>query len=118
MLDVKEAVTFKLVSRRPGRDGYRSVETRVRRSPMPRRHRNRLTIRRAMGLIAATGVVLGLLVAANRDDDQGIVAVLLIASLVVVVPVHFAIEANRRDALNAGQHRPGDPDQKVSPGPV
>ncbi len=28
---------------------------------MPHRHRNRLTIRRAMGLIAATGVVLGLL---------------------------------------------------------
>ena len=85
---------------------------------MPRRHGNRLTIRRAMGLIAATDVVLGLLIAANLDDDQGVFAVLLIASLVVVVPVHSAIEANRRDALNAGQYRPGDPDQEGSPGPV
>lgn len=90
-------------------------------NPMPRRHRNRLTIRRAMGLIAVTGVILGLLVAANRGDDEGFVAACLIASLVVVVPVHFAIEANRRDArdaLNAGQHRAGDPDQEGSPGPV
>ena len=85
---------------------------------MPRRHRNRLTIHHAMVLIVVTSVILGLLVSANRDDDQGFVAVFIITSLVVVVPVHFAIEANRRDALNAGHHQAGDPDQEGSPGPV
>ena len=74
-----------------------------------------------MGLIAVTSVILVLLVSANRDDDQGFVAVFIITSLVVVVPVHLAIEANRRDAcdaLNAGHHQGGDPDQEGSPGPA
>lgn len=68
--------------------------------------RNRPTILRAMALTAVVGVILGVF-AANRHD-QDIVACLLIASLVIVVPLHLAIEGNRRDgwdtALNTLAH--------------
>jgi len=65
-----------------------------------------------MGITAVAGGILGLLVSVNRDDDQGFVALFVIASLVVVVPAHFAIEANRRDAFNTchGGHRFGQRD--------
>jgi hypothetical protein len=70
-----------------------------------------------MGLIAVTGSILGLLAATS--DDQDFIAVFLIASLVVaVLPLHLAIEGNRRDVRNAGFHREGDSDQEGSPGPV
>jgi hypothetical protein len=70
-----------------------------------------------MGLIAVTGGILGLLAANPKDQD--FIAVFLIASLVVVVlPEHWAIEGNRRDARNAGFPREGDSDQEASPGPV
>ena len=96
------------------------METRIRRSKIPC-HADTGIVSRSITrwcLIVVTSVILGLLLAGNHDDDQGFVTVFLIGSLVVVVPVHFAIEANRRDALNAGHHQAGDPDQEGSPGPV
>jgi hypothetical protein len=75
--------------------------------------RNRLTIFRAMGLIAVTGGVLSLFA---DPDDRSFVALSLIASLVLVLPVHFAIEGNRRDAFQAGHCREHARDEKGSLG--
>jgi hypothetical protein len=72
---------------------------------MTQRSKNRLTIRRAMGLIGALAVILAL-VATNRDDADA-VAFLLLASLVIVVPLHLAIEGNRRDAMIVGSRSAG-----------
>jgi hypothetical protein len=69
-----------------------------------------------MSLIAIIGIVLGLF-AANREDWDS-VAVFLLASLVIVVPVHFAIEGNRRDAVNAEVHRECGSNQEGSTRPV
>jgi hypothetical protein len=80
---------------------------------MAPRNGNRLTILRAIVLIAIVGVILGLF-AASRNDP-GMVAVLLLASLVVVVPVHFAIEGNRRDAINIKADRASHPDSQGPP---
>jgi hypothetical protein len=68
-----------------------------------------------MSLIAIIGVILGLFAA--NPNDQDFVAVFLIMSLVFVVPVHLAIEGNRRDILNARLHQSGDSDQERFPGP-
>ncbi len=83
---------------------------------MPHQQRNRLTILRAMALIAIVGIILGLFAA--NPDDQGAVAGFLIASLVIVVPLHLAIEGNRRDGIDAGLHRVAHSDQDGSPGSV
>jgi hypothetical protein len=83
---------------------------------MAQRRGNRLTILRAMVLIAIVGIILGLF-AADRDDP-GMVTVLLLASLVVVVPVHFGIEGNRRDVLNIEAGRASHPDSRGPAGAV
>ncbi len=77
---------------------------------MSHRQRNQLTILRAMSGIAILGVVLGVF-AANRHD-QDVVAAVLWASLVIIIPVHLAIEGNRRDVMNAGGERTGRSDPK------
>jgi hypothetical protein len=77
--------------------------------------KNRLTIARVMCLISVGGGISSLFV---NPDDRGIVAVLLIASLVVVLSVHFAIEGNRRDDFQAEHCREHARDEKGSPGPV
>jgi hypothetical protein len=66
-----------------------------------------------MGLVAIAGVVLGLFAAHRQDPD--VVAAFLLAALTIVVPVHFAIEANRRDGnessgRRASEHDPGGVD--------
>ena len=75
---------------------------------MPRRRGYQLTIRHAMGLVAIAGVVLGLFAAHRQDQD--VVAAFLLAALTIVVPVHFAIEANRRDAIESSGHRESETD--------
>ena len=82
---------------------------------MPHRRRNRPTILRGMVLIAVAGGILGGL-AANRADLD-VVGFFVIASLMVAVPAHLAIEANRRDAIEAGRRRAGHPDRDAPPGP-
>jgi hypothetical protein len=62
---------------------------------MIHRCRNRLTILQLMGLSAVAGGCLGLLAAYRHDAD--VIAAFMIASLVIVVPTHLAIEGNRRD---------------------
>ena len=52
----------------------------------------------AIVLIAIVGVILGLFAA--NPLDQETVAGLLLGSLVIIVPLHFAIEGNRRDAIS------------------
>jgi hypothetical protein len=84
---------------------------------MPQRHRNLLTILGAMGLIAVTGGILGLLAA--NPDDQDFTAFFLIASpLGIVLPVHLTTEGNRRDPRKPGFHRRDDSDQEDPPGSV
>jgi hypothetical protein len=75
---------------------------------MPRRRKKQLTILRAMVLVAIACIILGLFGVHRHDTD--VVGSLLLASLVIVVPVHFAIEGNRRDALEAGHCRTSEPD--------
>jgi len=50
----------------------------------------------AMAVVAMTAIILGLF--ASNPEDYQFTAVCLIAALVIVVPVHCAIEGNRRDA--------------------
>jgi hypothetical protein len=83
---------------------------------MPRQHANRLTIGRAMVLIAIVGIVLGLF-AADREHP-GTIAMLLLASLVVVIPWHLAIEGNRRDAPEVDSDRARNPDSRGPGGAV
>ena len=86
------------------------------KSLMRRRCKHRLTIRQSMALIAIAGIFLGLFAA--YPNDQVAVGCFLVAFLVVVIPVHFAIEGNRRDPIVTGFNRGGHPDQEDSPGPV
>ena len=83
---------------------------------MARRCKYRLTIRQWMALIAMAGIILGLFAA--NTNDQGAVVDFLITFLVVVIPVHFAIEGNRRDPVVTGCTRTGYPDQEDPAGPV
>ena len=83
---------------------------------MSHRHRNRLTIGRAMVLIAIVGIILGLFAAAG--EHTGFVAELLLAALVIIVPVHFGIEGNRRDALNIDADRAWYSDSRGPAGTV
>ena len=73
----------------------------------------RLTIGQVMTLVAIVAVILGLF-AASRDDP-GLVAFPLLLCLVVVVPVHFAIEGNRRDSLGIDTERASHSDSQGSP---
>ena len=73
----------------------------------------RLTIGQVMTLVAIVAVILGLF-AANRDDP-GLVAFPLLLCLVVVVPVHFAIEGNRRDSLGIDTERASLSDSQGPP---
>jgi hypothetical protein len=75
---------------------------------MPLRHGYELTIRHGMGLVAIAGVVLGLFAAHGQDQD--VVAAFLLAALTIVVPIHFAIEGNRRDGIALSDHRESEPD--------
>jgi hypothetical protein len=61
-----------------------------------------------MGLVAIAGVVLGLFAAHRQDQDA--VAAFLFAALTIVVPIHFAIEANRRDGIESSGRRESEPD--------
>lgn len=69
-----------------------------------------------MVLIAIVGIIPGLF-AADRKDP-GMVAELLLASLVIIVPVHFGIEGNRRDALNIDADRARYADSRGPAGTV
>jgi hypothetical protein len=67
-----------------------------------------LTIAKLMVVVCASGIVLSLFAA--NPNDAGMIIGLIMASLVVVIPVHFAIEGNRRDAIGArcaGQEETG-----------
>jgi hypothetical protein len=72
-----------------------------------------LTILRAMALVAIVGVILGLFAAYPQDQDS--VAFFLISSLLILVPVHLAIEGNRRDRIEASLQQSECPDQDGSP---
>jgi hypothetical protein len=71
---------------------------------MPSTYGYRLTISKLMALVCAVGIVLALF--AIFPDDSDAVIGLIFVSLVFVVPIHFAIEGNRRDAIAA--HRAGE----------
>jgi hypothetical protein len=73
----------------------------------------RLTIGQVMTLVAIVAVILGLF--AVSLDDPGLVAFPLLLCLVVVIPVHFAIEGNRRDSLGIDTERASHSDSQGSP---
>ena len=65
------------------------------------------SVGRLMGIIMLVGVSLGFL-AANWDDRDAVLVILL-PMIAIVVPLHFAIEGNRRDALRGAGDRTRQP---------
>lgn len=71
----------------------------------------RLTIGQMMTLVAIAAGILGLFAASS--DDPGLVAFLFLC-LVIVVPLHYAIEGNRRDSRGIDAERAGCSDSQES----
>lgn len=84
---------------------------------MSHRFKYRLTILGAMGYVAVVGCILALF-AANRHQLEELITIILLPSLVILVPVHFAIEANRRDAIKADLDESSRDERGRSPGPT
>jgi len=72
--------------------------------------RYRLTISSLMILVCVAGIVLAPFAA--KPEDRGFVIFLFVASLVVVIPLHLAVEGNRRDAIAARHAREDNTGQK------
>jgi hypothetical protein len=86
----------------------------IKESLMPGRRKYRFTIRQLRVATAIAGTILGLFAA--YPNDPGAVMGFLISFLVMVIPVHLAIEGNRHDPIVTGINRRDHPDQGDSAG--